>query len=62
MTNTSKYLSTEEACELLRCSPDTLRRWARNNNWDRIRPSQRHVLYRREQIEKHLEKHTYRIY
>ena len=60
MTSTSKYLSTEEACELLRCSPDTLRRWARNNNWDRIRPSRRHVLYRRDQIETHLEKHTYR--
>lgn len=32
MKQRSQYLNTEEACELLRCSPDTLRRWARNNN------------------------------
>lgn len=58
----SQYMSTDEACDLLRCSASTLRRWARENNWTRVRPSKRHVLYVRAEIEAHLAKHTYTIY
>ena len=62
MKQRSQYLNTSEVCELLRCSPSTLRRYARQFNWDRTKVSQRNVLYNREQIENHLEKHTYSIY
>lgn len=55
------HLNTEEACELLRCSASTLRRYARDNNWTRIRITQRHILYKREELEAHIEKNSYRI-
>ncbi|WP_312715517.1 helix-turn-helix transcriptional regulator [Corynebacterium flavescens] len=61
MTTTTPYLSTAEACELLRCDASTLRRYARDNNWDRVRITQRHVLYRKDQIQQHIDKNTWRV-
>ncbi|MGV0328083.1 helix-turn-helix domain-containing protein [Corynebacterium guaraldiae] len=61
-TKASDFVNTAEACELLRCSPPTLRRYARANNWDRVRLSKRHVLFRRSQLEEFINKNTYCVH
>lgn len=58
----SKHLNTSEAAALLRCSPGTLRRYAREYNFTRVRISQRHVLYVREELMDFIDKRSYRVH
>lgn len=52
-------MSKAEAADLLRCSEQTIGRYALENGWTRVRPSRRHVLYLREEIEAFLTARTF---
>lgn len=62
MTKTeSKHVNTAEAMDILRCSASTLRRYARDFNLTRVRLTERHVLYVREELLELIEKRSYRV-
>lgn len=58
----SEHLNAAEAAELLRCSPGTLRRYAREYGFTRVRISQRHILYVREELMDFINKRSYRVH
>ncbi|BAC17637.1 DNA binding domain, excisionase family [Corynebacterium efficiens YS-314] len=58
MTTPSRHLTTEEACDLLRVDASTLRRYAREGKFSRIRLSPRKVLYIRDEIEAYIDART----
>lgn len=56
----ARYLTAEEAAEILRVKPQTLRVWRRNGKGPRFsRPSHSVVLYSEEEIERFLSARTF---
>lgn len=58
MTTPSRHLTTEETCDLLRVDPSTLRRYAREGKFSRVRINPRKILYIRDEIEAYIDAHT----
>jgi len=52
------YLNTAEACELLRCNDDTLRKYWKEGHIVRAKLSNKHVVYDRASILAFIEKNT----
>lgn len=52
------YLSTEEACQLLKCNDETLRKYWKEGLIARAKFSDKHILYDRESIMAFIKKHT----
>lgn len=53
-----KLLTTQEACEYLRCERRKLKRLAQDNGLSRTRVG-RFVYYQRHELDQFLKKHTY---
>lgn len=58
---TQAYMTVAEACDHLRVSDSTLRRYARQGRLSRVRLSRKKLLYIRSEVESLAEEATYKI-
>lgn len=54
----SPYLATEEACQLMKCNDDTLRKYWKGGQITRSKLSNGHIVYDRESILNFIKKNT----
>lgn len=52
------YLTTEEACDLLKCNDETLRKYWKERHITRAEFSRKHIVYERDSIMTFIKKHT----
>lgn len=52
------YLNTEEACQLLKCNDETLRKYWKEGKIARAEFSKKHIVYERESILAFIKKNT----